>query len=100
MHLMGFEYSTVVLGIVDIVLYDTNLAKVNNYVFRHTKARSLKVSIYEGARNLDSLVQKVDITELAASDIVLTTYDVLKEDLSHDSDRHDGDRLFLRFQKK
>lgn len=60
----------------------------------------MKVCIYEGARNLDSLVPKIDAAELAASDIVLTTYDVLKDDLSHDSDRHDGDRRFLRFQKK
>lgn len=60
----------------------------------------MKVCIYEGARNLDSLALKVDTAELAAADIVLTTYDVLKEDLSHDSDRHDGDRHFLRFQKK
>lgn len=42
----------------------------------------------------------MDIGELISSDIVLTTYDVLKEDLSHDSDRHEGDRRFLRFQKR
>lgn len=42
----------------------------------------------------------MDISDLASADIVLTTYDVLKEDLSHDSDRHVGDRHFLRFQKR
>jgi len=42
----------------------------------------------------------MDISDLASADIVLTTYDVLKEDLSHDSDRHEGDRHFLRFQKR
>lgn len=31
---------------------------------------------------------------------MLTTYDILKEDLSHDSDRQDGDRHFLRNQKR
>ncbi|KAJ4793189.1 E3 ubiquitin-protein ligase SHPRH [Rhynchospora pubera] len=76
------------------------LAQWHSEIIRHTRAGSLKVCIYEGARNLDSLVPKTDITELVAADIVLTTYDVLKEDLSHDSDRHDGDRRFLRFQKK
>lgn len=42
----------------------------------------------------------MDLNQLTHADIVLTTYDVLKEDLSHDSDRHDGDRPFMRFQKR
>jgi E3 ubiquitin-protein ligase SHPRH len=42
----------------------------------------------------------MDVSDLASADIVLTTYDVLKEDLSHDSDRHIGDRHLLRFQKR
>ena len=42
----------------------------------------------------------IDIGELVNADIVITTYDVLKEDLSHDSDRHEGDRRFMRFQKR
>lgn len=42
----------------------------------------------------------MDISDLASADIVITTYDVLKEDLSHDSDRHEGDRHLLRFQKR
>lgn len=42
----------------------------------------------------------MDIGELLGADIVLTTYDVLKDDLSHDSDRHEGDRRFMRFQKR
>lgn len=67
----------------------------------HTKPGSLKVCIYEGARNLtSSTALRNEEEEVATADIVLTTYDMLKEDLSHDSDRHDGDRPFLRFQKK
>lgn len=42
----------------------------------------------------------MDIAELLSADIVLTTYDALKDDLSHDSDRHEGDRRFMRFQKR
>lgn len=42
----------------------------------------------------------MDINELVTADIVITTYDVLKEDLSHDSDRYEGDRHLLRFQKR
>lgn len=68
---------------------------------RHTRPGSLKVCIYEGARNLDlATIQKIDMTEISTADVVLTTYDVLKEDLSHDFDRHDGDRRFLRFKKR
>ena len=40
------------------------------------------------------------MTDISTADVVLTTYDVLKEDLSHDFDRRDGDRRFLRFQKR
>ncbi|KAL5991335.1 hypothetical protein ACLOJK_012242 [Asimina triloba] len=67
----------------------------------HTKPGSLITCIYEGVRNLGpSATSKIDMDELANADIVLTTYEVLKEDLSHDSDRHDGDRRFMRFQKR
>ncbi|KAG8079306.1 hypothetical protein GUJ93_ZPchr0007g5579 [Zizania palustris] len=77
------------------------LAQWHSEIARHTRSGSLKVCIYEGARNLDSAyTQKIDMGEIITSDIVLTTYDVLKEDLSHDSDRHNGDRHFLRYQKR
>lgn len=67
----------------------------------HTHSGSLKTFVYEGVRNNSfSSVPMVDISELVSADIVLTTYDVLKEDLSHDSDRQDGDRHFLRFRKR
>ena len=42
----------------------------------------------------------MDINELVSADIVLTTYDVLKDDLSHDSERHEGDRRILRYGKR
>ncbi|XP_043816929.1 uncharacterized protein LOC110625034 isoform X2 [Manihot esculenta] len=70
-------------------------------IARHTRPGSLKTCVYEGVRDT-SLSNKsiVDISELVNADIVLTTYDVLKEDLSHDCDRHEGDRRILRFQKR
>ncbi|XP_039834097.1 E3 ubiquitin-protein ligase SHPRH-like isoform X4 [Panicum virgatum] len=77
------------------------LAQWYSEITRHTRPGSLKVCIYEGARNLDlATIQKIDMTDISTADVVLTTYDVLKEDLSHDFDRHDGDRRFLRFQKR
>ncbi|GFY84449.1 RING-finger, DEAD-like helicase, PHD and SNF2 domain-containing protein [Actinidia rufa] len=70
-------------------------------IIRHTKPGSLKTCVYEGVR-LTSLsnTSLIGISELLGADVVLTTYDVLKEDLSHDSDRHEGDRRFMRFQKR
>ncbi|XP_057989897.1 uncharacterized protein LOC110633932 isoform X2 [Hevea brasiliensis] len=70
-------------------------------IARHTRPGSLKTCVYEGVRDTSlSNTTTVDISELVNADIVLTTYDVLKEDLSHDCDRHEGDRRFLRFQKR
>ncbi|CAK9136717.1 unnamed protein product [Ilex paraguariensis] len=70
-------------------------------IVRHTNPGSLKTFVYEGVRDTSLLNSSVtDISELLHADIVLTTYDVLKEDLSHDSDRHEGDRRFMRFQKR
>lgn len=61
----------------------------------------MKICVYEGVRNTStSHTSPMDIGELLSADIVLTTYDVLKDDLSHDSDRHEGDRHFMRFQKR
>ncbi|XP_022745300.1 E3 ubiquitin-protein ligase SHPRH isoform X3 [Durio zibethinus] len=77
------------------------LSQWHSEIIRHTRPGSLKLCIYEGVRNPSlSNTSRVDINELVCADIVLTTYDVLKEDLSHDSDRHEGDRRFLRFQKR
>ncbi|XP_024025293.1 E3 ubiquitin-protein ligase SHPRH isoform X2 [Morus notabilis] len=70
-------------------------------ILYHTRPGSLKTCVYEGVRDTSlSNESVIDIGELVSADIVLTTYDVLKEDLSHDSDRHEGDRRFMRFQKR
>lgn len=67
----------------------------------HTKPGSLKTYVYEGVRNASLFnTPLMDISKLITADIVLTTYDVLKEDLSHDSDRNEGDRRVMRFQKR
>ncbi|KAH1262852.1 E3 ubiquitin-protein ligase SHPRH [Glycine max] len=77
------------------------LPQWHDEIIRHTHQGSLKTCIYEGVRDTSfSNTSLMDIGDLASADIVLTTYDVLKEDLSHDSDRHEGDRHFLRFQKR
>ncbi|PHT86395.1 hypothetical protein T459_08501 [Capsicum annuum] len=70
-------------------------------IVRHTSPGAVRTCIYEGVRN-NSISQTPlpDINELLSANIVLTTYDVLKEDLSHDSDRHEGDRRALRFEKR
>ncbi|GKD90062.1 mRNA-capping enzyme-like protein isoform X2, partial [Tanacetum coccineum] len=63
----------------------------------HTRPGSLKVLVYEGVKTTPSSSKSVTkIGELLAADIVLTTYDVLKEDLFHDTDRHEGDRHLMR----
>ncbi|KAJ1431708.1 Zinc finger, PHD-type [Sesbania bispinosa] len=77
------------------------LPQWHDEIIRHTRPGSLKICVYEGVRDSSlSNTSPMDISDLASADIVITTYDVLKEDLSHDSDRHEGDRHFLRFQKR
>ena len=71
------------------------------YYSSHTRSGSLKTCVYEGVREASfTNTSVIDITELISADIVLTTYDVLKADLSHDSDRHEGDRRLMRFHKR
>ncbi|XP_038722963.1 E3 ubiquitin-protein ligase SHPRH isoform X2 [Tripterygium wilfordii] len=93
--------SPVASGATLIVCPAPILAQWHAEIIRHTRPGSLKTCIYEGVRSTSLLnTSPMDISELVSADIVLTTYDVLKEDLSHDSDRHEGDRHFLRFQKR
>ncbi|KAM7494701.1 hypothetical protein LguiB_029310 [Lonicera macranthoides] len=75
------------------------LPQWHSEIIRHTNPGSLKTYIYEGVRNTSD-TSVMDIGELLSADIVLTTYDVLKEDLFHDSDRHEGDRRLMRFHKR
>ncbi|KAM7270916.1 hypothetical protein ACFE04_030130 [Oxalis oulophora] len=69
-------------------------------ILRHTRPGSLKTYIYDGVSSNRSDTSVADINEVVSADIVLTTYDVLRHDLSHDSDRHERDRRLLRYQKR
>lgn len=70
-------------------------------ILRHTNPGSLRTYVYEGVRDISiSNSSLMDVNELASADIVLTSYDVLKEDLSHDSERHEGDRRLMRYEKR
>ncbi|KAL2926006.1 E3 ubiquitin-protein ligase SHPRH [Bienertia sinuspersici] len=70
-------------------------------LLRHTNPGSLKICIYEGVREVSlSNSSAMDIKGLVSADIVLTTYAVLRDDLSHDSERHEGDRRLMRYQKR
>lgn len=70
-------------------------------ILRHTKPGSMRTYIYEGVKEISLLDSPaMDINELVSADIVLTTYDVLRDDLSHDSERHEGDRRLMRYGKR
>lgn len=73
-------------------------------IARHTKRGSLKVRVYGGVKNLSSEstldTMGTSLNDLADADVVLTTYDILKSDLSHDSERYYGDQRSMRFQKR
>ncbi|XP_061339196.1 uncharacterized protein LOC133285897 isoform X2 [Gastrolobium bilobum] len=93
--------SPVASGATLIVCPAPILPQWHDEITRHTLPGSLKTCVYEGVRDTSlSNTSVMDISDLASADIVITTYDVLKEDLSHDSYRHEGDRHFLRFQKR
>ncbi|KAA8533961.1 hypothetical protein F0562_031478 [Nyssa sinensis] len=100
-ELLQATESPVATGATLIVCPAPILPQWHSEIVRHTNPGSLKTCVYEGIRNTSlSSTSVMDISELVSADIVLTTYDVLKEDLSHDSDRHEGDRRFMRFQKR
>ncbi|XP_027104125.1 uncharacterized protein [Coffea arabica] len=93
--------SPVSTGATLIVCPTPILSQWHAEIIRHTTPGSLKICLYDGVKDTScSDTPAVDINELVNADIVLTTYDVLKEDLSHDSDRHEGDRRSMRFEKR
>lgn len=68
-----------------------------SFYHSHTEPGSLKIYVYEGVKSSStSNASVVDISEFIGADIVLTTYDVLREDLTHDFDRHEGYDLMRR----
>ncbi|CAK8537765.1 unnamed protein product [Lathyrus sativus] len=100
-ELMQATESPIASGATLIVCPAPILPQWHDEIIRHTRPGALKTCIYEGVRQTSfSNSTSMDIGDLASADIVITTYDVLKEDLSHDSDRHIGDRHLLRFQKR
>lgn len=93
--------SPVSTGATLIVCPTPILSQWHAEIIRHTSPGSLKICLYDGVKDTKCPdMPAVDISELVNADIVLTTYDVLKEDLSHDSDRHEGDRRTMRFEKR
>ncbi|GJV92798.1 E3 ubiquitin protein ligase SHPRH [Tanacetum coccineum] len=89
--------SPVATGATLVICPTPILAQWHAEITRHTRPGSLKVLVYEGVKTTPSSSKSVTkIGELLAADIVLTTYDVLKEDLFHDTDRHEGDRHLMR----
>ncbi|KAI3882577.1 hypothetical protein MKX03_010696 [Papaver bracteatum] len=101
LELIQASSSPVNTGATLVVCPASILQQWNAEIIRHIEPGSLKICIYEGVRNASlSATSTMDICELINADIVLTTYDVLKGDLSHDGDRHEGDRRLMRFKKR
>lgn len=70
---------------------------------RHTHQGALKVVVYEG-QDPNAGVSKgptgiFTAHQLAATDVVLTTYDVLRKDLHHQSDPLEQQRSFRSIRK-
>uniref|UniRef100_A0A7N0TH89 E3 ubiquitin-protein ligase SHPRH n=1 Tax=Kalanchoe fedtschenkoi TaxID=63787 RepID=A0A7N0TH89_KALFE len=100
-ELIQATHAPIPTGATLIVCPGPILSQWRSEINRHTRPGSLKTCVYEGVRDdSTSNASITDINELIGADLVLTTYDVLKADLSHDSDRHEGDRRLLRYHKR
>ncbi|KAG6402018.1 hypothetical protein SASPL_138887 [Salvia splendens] len=99
--LMQAIESPIAAGATLIVCPTPILLQWHAEILRHTNPGSLRICIYGGVKQTSFSDEPViDLDELLSADIVLTTYDVLKEDLPHDSERHEGDRRFMRYKKR
>ncbi|KAI3800036.1 hypothetical protein L1987_35343 [Smallanthus sonchifolius] len=100
-ELMQATDSPVATGATLVVCPAPILPQWHAEITRHTRPGSLKVLVYEGVKTTSFSSKSIPkIGELITADIVLTTYDVLREDLSHDTDRHEGDLRLMRYQKR
>ncbi|KAL8154369.1 hypothetical protein V2J09_012129 [Rumex salicifolius] len=101
LELIQVTKSPVASGATLIVCPTPILAQWHAEINRHTVPGSLTTLIYEGVREASlSESRALSVGELIDADIVLTTYDILKADLSHDSERHEGDRRLMRYKKR
>ncbi|KAL8539428.1 hypothetical protein ACS0TY_001155 [Phlomoides rotata] len=99
--LMQATESPIAAGATLIVCPTPILLQWHAEILRHTNPGSLRICIYGGVKHTSFSDEPViGIDELLSADIVLTTYDVLKEDLPHDSERHEGDQRFMRYKKR
>ncbi|EFJ18575.1 hypothetical protein SELMODRAFT_444519 [Selaginella moellendorffii] len=94
-----------VCGATLIVCPTAILKQWQEEIVRHTKLDAVKVLVYEGVRRgcitlgeKNSCLRKVGAHDLAAADVVITTYDVLQADLCHDIEEEN--QQTLRFEKK
>eukprot|EP00250_Pteridium_aquilinum_P010690 c19568_g2_i1 orf=83-3961(+) len=100
-----------VCGATLIVCPSSILGQWQEEITRHTKKGSLKVIVYEGfqrgigMQSDDEVMgtkygKVVGAHQLAMADIVLTTYNTLQADLSHDMDGDDSLQRAMRYIKR
>ncbi|MCO5578792.1 hypothetical protein L7F22_032638 [Adiantum nelumboides] len=94
-----------------IVCPSSILGQWQEEIARHTEKGALKVIVYEGFQKGPGLQFGSELTctkygkivgahELAMADIVLTTYNTLQADLSHDTDGEGDQPRSMRYEKR